>query len=586
MALAEIKAALGINRVVWIDDVFGEPLVDLSLLAREYPEVRDSFPELAAAFDTEGFGDVDAAIQQVVNDLDDTRRKELQVALLQIDAAKSRSTELALGTIDAACSELGVLAEDRWTFEKADSQLIDGDGNDADVAYLIDLKEGKVSDRRGIEILSQLRVNNSNGIAFILTHEATVEGEAAVEISLEGEIDNAADFAPCITVISKERLTADGIDIGEALSVALKRAGLRKVLHRVLNAASDRAAQAYTLTAKALLKIEPERLERYVYERGRVEGVSELSVVERALTAGASLEMRTFFGTDTVIHQAVQALRSLQAIPLDNKPFDAGPILSDLRNAEIWDGASVINPSLTPLANGDVFRFDDMEPGAPNSPKLFVLLGQPCDIMIRPDGKRQTEVAMMVPLHECADDGAPLPDPNDADEDDVSKAPELPFRLNGKRYKLYLRTLAYVRLAVLDLACFRADGCISVHVGHSAPETLLAGSRAVYRERTTPADHSLLGPVPPVSPTGMRPPVDDQLLLTMSDTKPWDRVRVGRRLAPFKPSPTQPLEPLPDRVTWHLRRDGRIRAPYSSFLLERALKTLGRQAFDLDYTKD
>lgn len=586
MALAEIKHVLGVERVIWIDDVFGEPVVDLAMLAREHPEIQETFPELSPAFAIGEFGDIDTELQQVVSELEAKRREELQLSLLQIDAEKSPAVELEKAMIDDICGQLGVLDDDRWTFEKADAQLKNGDGQDANTAYLIDLNEGKVSNRRGLDVLSQLRKNNSNGVAFILTHESTAANEAELENALEDEIEKAADFSPCITVISKERLSGNAGDVEASLSIALKRAGLRKVVHKVLSTASSRAAKAYEITATSLSKVEPERLEQYVYDRGRREGVSELSVVERALTAGASAEMRNFFATDAVIDQAVKSLRALQTITLDTKLLDAGPILTELHNAEIWDGASVINTALSPLANGDVFCFDDTEPGAPTSSKLFVLLGQPCDIMLRPKGERQSDTGMLVPLHEYTDNAVPMPDPDAPDEDESKKMLELPFRLKGKRFRFNLRDLAYVRLSILDLACFRSDGCIKVNAGHGAPAGLLAGSSLIYADRTAAADVSLQAPVPAPPQQGARLPLDDRLLLTMSETKTWKAVRVGKRLAPFNPGPGQALQPLPDRVTWHLRREGRIRAPYSSFLLERALKMLGRQAFDLDFTKD
>lgn len=279
-------------------------------------------------------------------------------------------------------------------------------------------------------------------------------------------------------------------------------------------------------------------------------------------------------------------LRALQSVALDNKPADSGPILSDLRNAEVWDDGEIINSALTPLANGDVFKLDDAEPDCPKSPRLFVVLGQPCDLALRSDGRRVSNVAMLVPLIELRDDGTPLPDPNDPDEDDGVKAPAFPFRMNGKRFRLDLRSTAYVKLSILDLACFRPDGRVRVELGHTPHSALLAGARAIYGDRTKPADDMLAA-----QPLGNQAApalvsLDERLLLTMSDGKPWDRIRLGARLAAFEPGAGHHLKPLRDRVSWYLRRFGRIRAPYSSFLLERALRTLGRRAFDSDFTSD
>ena len=587
MALGDIRDALGIGRVVWIDDVFGDPAIDLAILAKEHPEIVENFPDLAPAFALQGYGDVDAALTEAIENMEELRREELRNKLLQEDAEQAPANELEEGTVQAACNQLGVAVEDRWSFQQADATLAIGNGDDESVAYVIDLKEGGGRGQRGLDILRQLRAKKSKGVAFILTHEAAIDGEAALEQELaaviQADLDPNTGLAPPITVISKGRLTEENANLEAAFAIALKRAGLRRTLYQVLFCASDRASMAYRSTASSLLSIEPERLEQFVYERGRAEGVSELSVVERALTAGASSEIRSFFATDEVVLGAMQALRSLESIPLDNKLLDAGPVLASLRNSEVWEDGKIVNAAFTPLANGDVFCFDGGDPKAPNSPRLFVLVGQPCDIMLRADGKRVSDMAMLVPLTALNDDGSPVPDANEEIGDDSNKTPELPFRLKGKKFKLNLRSMAYVRLNVLDLACLRADGCVRVDAGHGAPAALLAGVRTIYGNRTGAADASLALPVPAIGQPGERLPIDDRLLLTMSDVSPWDRIRLGARLAPYAPSHGGNQTHLPDRVTWFLRREGRVRAPYSAFLLERTLRTLGRRAFDTDY---
>lgn len=586
MALEDIKGALGIDRVIWIDDVFGEPTVDLAIIARQHPQIQSEFHELQNAFAVDGYGDVDEALQSVINEFDEARRTALRMKLLQYDAEADPGREISDTQRDAVCALLNISVEDRWAFEKADSEFANWAADDSTTAYMIDLKEGGVSDQRGLEILIQMRRVGSKGVAFILTHEATIVTEAALEVSLEAVIPESGGLAPGLTVISKDRLDLEDGKIEAELSVAFKRAGLRRTLHIVLSAASDQATEAYKSTAASLLNLEPERLEQYVYDRGRTEGVSELHVVERALSAGASKQLRTFFGCDPVVHQAVQSLRALQAVTLDANTFDAGPILSGFRDAEIWDDAETINGSLSPLANGDIFCFDDSDPESPKKKKRFVLLGQPCDLMLRANGTRDCEIAMLVPVIVHSEDGVKLPDANDPDEpnqDGKVKAPTLPFRLNGKGFRLDIRNMAYVRLAILDLACFRKDGCIRVEAGHAADPAILTGAHAIYGERTAAAGSSLEGPVPDAAVAGVYTPIDDRLMLTMSDGDLWRGVRLGKRLAAFNVNGHH-LGPLPDRVTWFLRRDGRIRAPYSAFLLERALHTLGRRAFDADYT--
>src|SRR5436853_1906585 len=108
MPIKEIREALGIDRVIWVDDVFGDPVVDLAILARQQPEIQEEFQELAPAFAIEGFGDVDAQLAQAIRDLDGNRRDRLRVRLLQKDAEYAPSPALSPGIIEEACNQLGV----------------------------------------------------------------------------------------------------------------------------------------------------------------------------------------------------------------------------------------------------------------------------------------------------------------------------------------------------------------------------------------------------------------------------------------------------------------------------------------------
>ncbi len=60
-----------------------------------------------------------------------------------------------------------------------------------------------------------------------------------------------------------------------------------------------------------------------------------------------------------------------------------------LRSLEIWEDATQINKAFSPLSCGDVFILDEEEiPKAQYSDRMFMLLGQPCDVQLRPDGKK------------------------------------------------------------------------------------------------------------------------------------------------------------------------------------------------------
>lgn len=567
MAIDDIKAALGINRIVWVDDVFAQSGPELSDMVIAHPAGAEAFPELADLLDAIRAGrDVGSSVGQVIADLKPQRRDELRAAVLAAEAKepKFKSDELPQDVVEAACTVLDVEKGDRLSFEEAAKLTVDLAGADQEIGYVIDLNESGGADERGLAMLAELAGRGSKAIAFILTHAATEETEGTEERRLrEGLGDPGDSLAMPVTVIAKKRLERG---IATAFEVGFKRAGLRSALHRVLVAARSTIIPAFDDAAKTLLQIAPEPLERHVYIRGRAEGVSELHVVERSVSAVISQQLRKFFGSDTVAIESLKSLRSLGDVELPGPAPDAKEALASLRRAEVWDDEETVNSAWSPLANGDVFQLDGSEEETRNQRRRFVLLGQPCDLILRASGTRGQNEAMLITLKE------------DQGGEQREKVPRLPFLLDGKHWKLDFSDIAYVRLDVLDLACFRQDGRVRLDVGHAASPSLLPGLAAVYRGRTEYLDGLLAAAAPTEAPA-----LDEKLFLTMSDSRFLKDVRIGQRKAARAADRGTQREALPERVAWNLRRIGRIRVPYSSALLEQMLLLMGRRAFDLDF---
>jgi hypothetical protein len=576
MDLTAVKAALGITRIIWIDDAFYQRSAELENLIARYPDVAAEFDELAGLIAAREFRDVDAELAEQVADMSDDRQVALRDALLAADAVRDPGEELPRDALEAVCGVLGVDPADRLAFDAGEHIIaqIGADGA-ADVVFVVDLKDAGGPADRGLDLLRRLDEVRFAGVTFILTHEAILPTESEQEAELTLRLADQGVTGMPVTVIAKDRL-AGGDAVEETFVVALKRAGLRHALRPVLAMATQVVGSALSEVIAELLALEPERLERYVYGRGQAEGESELHVIERALTARMSRALRTFMATDDAAADATRKLRALEGVALETTAADPGDLLEKLRQAEMWDEGEVVNQALRPLANGDVFELDPAEPGVVSSEKLFVLLAQPCDVILRPKGTRDAEVGMLVPISPALPNKAP-PDPQEIDVADGDKDPELPFRLLGQRYRMRLREIAYVRLSVLDLAAFRTDGRVVVEKGQVPPAGLLKGAAAVYAVRTEVAAAELAKPAPTGAPA---PLADERLLLTMSDVSPWRQ----SRMAVHVPRVTKEGLTLRQRVTWRLRRKGRVRPPYSTFMLERVLGLLGRRAFDNDYT--
>ena len=302
-----------------------------------------------------------------------------------------------------------------------------------------------------------------------------------------------------------------------------------------------------------------------MFDRGAREGISELHVVERALTAGVSRRVREFFATDAEAIAAGRLLRRLRNVPLEAAGDEAAEPLGELRRAETWDDETVINSAFSPIANGDVFQCDRHEPEMAQASRRYILLGQPCDLTMRLDGTRNQQEAMLIPLKAAGGDPP------------REKTPKLPFKIDGQSWKLDLGALAHVRLVVLDLASVRADGRVRLDLGHEANADLLPGQHAAYPTMTASLDPILAQPAVAVGV-----PLVEALQLTTSVGDAMRQIRLGARKSALA-RVGDPKGPLPERIGWNLRRVGRVRPPYSAALLDVALSVMGRQAYDLEF---
>lgn len=582
MDLKEVLQALGTDRVIWIDDKFNRTPSQLADQLVASPEIaRQAGNEAVnAALDTyefqEGSNGLDE-LRQVVIDMSQADRDALSKAFFDAETAvvPMAVPELSDRVIEDTCDLLGIKSEDRWTFKDAMQKVEETCKDDARMSYIIDLNESGGSDKQGLEVLKTLRQYKSKGTAFLLTHSATAGDEAAKETELLDDMKTAhiaatsGDSFP-LCVVSKQRLetAADRDGIAQALQVAMKRAGLRRSVHEVLQTVKDDVSSAFEAAALKLLEIPPEQLDEFVVERGHHEGVSELHVVERAITAEVSQRLRHIFATSQGVLASTARLRSLRAVSLGSEIPKVHPHLEDFRRMEVWESSELINNSYTPLACGDIFELDDFECGPAQGRKQFVLLGQPCDISVRAAEDRDQEFATFVPLVAKASAAK--------SGDENAKLRPLQFTLDGEQLFCDFREAASVRLSVLDLAALRGDGRVRFDSDQTDSDSLLAGMRKVIPKRVKAAKKALDDGIV----------TTDSLQLCFRSSSPFSVIS----RAVVKNNETKTIDAtkvkLPKRITWSLKRTGRIRMPYAAALLRDYLSLQGRDAFDVDFTKD
>ncbi|NTJ35887.1 hypothetical protein G6K86_30190 [Agrobacterium rhizogenes] len=582
MNIEEALACLGSTRVIWIDDHFNDTPSLLGDMLADNIEITQKcgFEELGEAITQFKYNEEAgrSAIIQVLAGLSKKRQTEIrEVYFRQEDNAEpAPERELSGSEVTNACDLLKIAPEDRWPFDGYEKKLQAlCEIGDAEISYMVDLKDsrGEANDKRGLDVIKLLYNSGSKGTAFILTHEASPDTESQTEINLRQTLEGAVPDMP-LCVVSKERLTTQNggdHDVEEALRVAIKRAGLKRSVHEVLNHARQTVTRSFDDAMQSLLQVPPEQLDKYAVERAYKEGVSEMHVIERALTAHISQQIRVLFGTDEHVLKSTQRLRTLRGIPLKNLPDTDHRNLTAFRDAEVWETEALINSGFAQIACGDVFEFDKTEQKTRGAgPRRFVLLAQPCDIGLRSNGKREIQTAVLAPLKA-------KPDLAKADNE---KEYTLPFMLDDKKWVCDLRDATPVKLNILDLASFRADGIVRFDKAQKKPTGLVPGHDLIFADRT-----SLFGQIvglceaDKASPERPLSPYRNELQLTFASPDAFKLVENGG----YQGSDGTGQNARDARITWYLKRCGRIRMPFASAILDRYVGVVNRQAFDVDY---
>ena len=577
---------LGATRVIWIDDRFAtasaEKLVSILIEHADMalPICRGALQEsLRKIVDGDDAGN--AELDQEVANLPEQDRTALLRAVLK-EAENNGQDELSDEQIESVCKHLSIAGSDRWPFDGAEAQMraLAKDGGDAEISYVIDLNDalGAADNLRGLDLLRSLHEAKSKATALLLTHFATKTDEAEKELALRDELSKEALGVAPVCVIAKERLdavgdaalTEDGRHgaVAEALRIAIKRAGLRRNVHEVLVRVQDHIDKAFKAASNDLLAVPPEQLDEYVIGRAHAEGVSELHVVERALTASMSESFRHLFSVDTETRRNEQRLRQLRGIELGMNPATHHEKLESFRRQEVWEPEELVNKGGSPLACGDVFEVT----GPSGSSHRFILLVQPCDVTLRPNGERDADAGFLIQLKEVpiADDAPKL------------KQIRLPFLLEGKQWACELRKTTSVRLALLDLVSFRTDGRLQYDDGQVSPDWTLPGQRVSGASvlSSLKRAYDLRAPKKGAPANDEK---DARCQLTLSANGPFQHIAHGTFV---KAKPANGDEPaVPGGYTWNLRRIGRVRMPYAASLLGSYLAVVDRDAFDLDYLK-
>jgi hypothetical protein len=234
----------------------------------------------------------------------------------------------------------------------------------------------------------------------------------------------------------------------------------------------------------------------------------------------------------------------------------------------LYEAGKLINEFRDPLRNGDLFEI-----GSGDNPSMWVLIAQPCDLMVRSDGERNYEknfkVAVLAPVIR-----KPLGEKLEIKPYHEFKLEQLDH--DGLQAGSVVFTKATpVSLKVLDLVVLRADGTCEIDTNDADPFPTFSSMSWEARAQTLRRDFQKISNK-----------IEDARKGKSGDAKAKELAEyVMPRAAPGAVI-AQHAAYDKGKFSYSIKRTGRVREPFASSLLAAFSRYLSRDAYEHDFSAE
>jgi hypothetical protein len=338
----------------------------------------------------------------------------------------------------------------------------------------------------GARILADI-VNGTKAFCILLTHtckEGEQEQRRVAIATQEGLLPHR------FCVLSKQQ--TDEQEIDPKFACAIRSAMTHKFNGEIAYTICETIQKSAKEIATELTKQSVSDLEQALFENSYKEGVLEYDVLLRIFETHQRYALNHAL-QDDIIQNQIRAARKFRrqtaSLKLKTVVQTDMSFFRGWRQREVFLDGTGLNKLHAPLACGDVFE-TETEPA-----KRYLFLAQPCDLMVRENGKRRAEIGLLVFINEVAEVAA----------EDV-QLPLSAYRFfdikgvfgNDKNWQVDFQNLFVVDLSVLDFAVLNSEGRVQLHREQPEPSIVLTPgwSRVLSRakSRIFPKDAQPLNP--------------------------------------------------------------------------------------------
>ena len=447
--VSAILEKMGIQKVYHIDDGYeGMDEVDIDQVLAQFSSIeaeklKKIFEDKSEEFvDNE---DIDKnTLKEIWENLEASEKNEI---ILDIDAS-SVWDKKALEIVESLFSEAIINKTTPTTWEDNKDTIIE-EVKEGRILFLFDKDWGTGKAEAGINVIQELLNNENipqeNLLCGLFTHTVAPTNEYSSRKELAIEKDIPSDK---FLVISKQHEESSFI-------LSLRTTALIPTLLSFKDKVKSSIVEATTLVQGYISELDIVDLEYIILDKSLNEGDWEPDILYRLHKNRHIKEFRSKIFEDTTVQPEIEKMREIKGIGEQKvKPTSE---TKDLMNHELYDDK--INKYFCPLKSGDIFEKGN---------KKYILLAQPCDLMIRSDGKRAfDDYRCFVNLIEIIKK--------------ESKHP-LDYYDTGEPLFVHFSQAHKVELDILDLCAFNTEGKTFINLGETEKEHKLKGLSIRYKK--------------------------------------------------------------------------------------------------------
>jgi len=489
-AIGAIFSLMAIKCIICVDDEYAkkydlEPIIAIcSTLDSDKLGTIDILTKIATEIDNDPdiFND---SLKKLWESIEIVEQQKLQKALIELseDAEVSPPTNVHLSNILSE-HDLKELSLTEWKAQKEDFLKLSGNSKclilfDQDMS---NEGEGRI-DEGILQIKDIIEQDNNNVYLGVLSNTFSINDEIDKWLALAKEYEIPHDR---FVFVAKDRLHKP-ISFARMIKLTTIAPECKKL--------KDRTKRIYKEALKAasdeIDQINIYDFEHIVFHHSYDEGIWEPETLFRMYSHYHKRKIVEESKTDIKIEESTDKIRKVSHLIPPGKDTEKPAHRSwQYQRSEHYADQEFINSHHLPLELGDIF-----EQTTHTGKNTFILLGQPCDIMVRKKGTRSLQYCTMASIEEIEKTNNPVDfqSPGEAEKaylDLASDSKKLPFRFELEYLREDLNKISYVcfnrtfslDIIILDLCVFCALGHSTFNIDEGCPTGLIPSWKNLHKK--------------------------------------------------------------------------------------------------------